>query len=115
MNCGGMRTIYRPGEGRSAQLVRLSDLALHRVIVVHVVVVPDRLQIVARKGVGVDHPAEGLGNEPPVYGVAFFLRRHSEWPEDRPSVPGLGPPLPGAASRNAPVHMTVPARDAERN
>src|SRR3954468_22211639 len=36
-------------------------------------------------------------------------------PKTGPPAPDLDPPFHRAASRNAPVHMTVPARDAERN
>src|SRR5437868_13206402 len=81
------------------QLMRFTD---HRVIVIHMVVVPDGFQIVARENVGVHHPPERLRYKPPVGRIAFFFRRHSKWTEYGASVPGLVPALHRVASRDAP-------------
>src|ERR1700682_903961 len=120
MNCGGIRTIYRTGQvtlGRRAEwpLVGTLRIAHHRVVMIHVVVVPDGLEIVPGEGIGVQHPAECLRNEATVRCIALFLGCYAQRTKDWPPVPDLGPALLRLSNRNAPVHVPVPPSDAERN
>src|SRR6476620_4590251 len=109
MNCGGIRTIYRTRQvcicgARERILVGVLRIPDHRVVVIHVVVVPDGFEIVTREGVGVKHPPECLRNESAAGGVALFLRRNTEWSENWPPIPGLVIAFFLTQRRDAPVH-----------
>src|SRR6266516_6882801 len=97
---------------RSAQpLFRVAD---HRMLMIHVIIMPDGPEIVASESIGVEHPPERLWNEPPVCRFTLFPSGDTERTKHRAPIPGLEPALPCLPSGNAPVHMTVPARDTER-
>src|ERR1700680_3187537 len=116
MNCAGIPTIYRPLQPmRTKGQQRLFRLSEHRVIVIHVIIVPDGLEIVTGEGVGVQHPPEHLRNEAAVRGVALFLGCDPKRTKDRTSGFRLGPALLRLPNRNAPVHVPVPPSDAEWN
>ena len=94
----------------------LLSIPEHRVIVVHhVVVVPDGLEIVAREGVGVEHPAECLRNETPTHILALLLGRDTKGTKYRSAVSRLGPLVFLATRGNAPVDVPVPVCDAQRD
>src|SRR6266571_1118023 len=106
MNCGGMRQIYRrvqlPRTAAAALLLWILGVAHHGVIMVHMIIVPDRFQIVARERIGVQHPPERLRNEPAVRCIALFLRSNAEGTEYWPTILGLVPALLGVTRGNAP-------------
>src|SRR5437870_2267439 len=98
---------------RSPQpLLRISD---HGMIMIHMVVVPDGLEIIPRKSIGVEHPSERLREEAAIGSLTLFPRGNPEWAEDRPAILRLVPALLWVSRGNAPVHVTMPARDAERH
>ena len=76
---------------------------------------PDGLEIVPREGVHVHHPAKRLRDESTIDVLALFLGRDAKRAENGSSVFFLVPAILGVASRNAPVHVTMPTRDAERD
>src|SRR5712675_1567010 len=82
---------------------------------IHVVVVPDGVEIVPGEGVGMDHPPERLRNEAAVRRVALFSGRHTQRTEHRTSILRLGPALLCLTRWNAPVHVSVPMGDTERD
>src|SRR5687767_8378203 len=85
------------------------------VIVLHMVVVPYGAQIISGKDVRMHHPAERLGNESSPGGLALLLGRNTQRSEYRPRVLHLEPAVFLLPFWNAPIHMAMPARDAERH
>src|SRR2546430_13993846 len=130
MNCGGMRTIYRPTQSvRSPRKRRIRGVSSsrdpgslrpvgssqHCVIVLHVVVVPYGMQIVSSEGGSVNHPPECLRDEATARCVTLFLCCDSQRTEHRLAIPGFVPAFLLRARRDAPIHVTMPARDAQRD
>src|SRR2546427_4290764 len=77
---------------------------------------PDDARVVAAEDVHVHHPAEDPRQEPPARGGARLRRRARRLgAEHRPPVFRLGPALPLAQRRHAPVHVLVPARQCQRD
>src|ERR1700674_4981850 len=120
MNCGGIPTIYRTWQAwplrvrHRRTLIGVLGIPEHRVIVVHhVIVVPDGLEIIAAEGVGVEHPTERLRNEAPPGVLALFLGRNPQWAEHRPTIFCLGIPLFLTARWDAPVDVAMPVRNTQ--
>src|SRR3981081_2741369 len=113
MNCGGIPTIYRTGQvelaGALRRLVRTLGIPEHGVIVIHhVIVMPDGLEIVPREGVGVEHPAECLRNEAATRILALFLGCDAQRAKYRSTFSRLVPLVLLSAHGNAPVDVPVP-------
>src|SRR5437773_10433315 len=82
---------------------------------VHMIIMPDGPEIVARESVGVQHPPERLRNEPPIRRLTLFTSGDTQRAKDRAPILGLEPALLGLPSGDAPVHMPMPACNTERN
>src|SRR5712664_3752549 len=77
---------------------------------------PDHARVVAAEHGDVHHPAEDPRQEPAARRGARLRRRDPLLrAEDRPAVLRLGPALPRARRRHAPVDVFVPARQRQRD
>src|ERR1700674_213134 len=115
MNCGGIRhNLRRRATTADYGLQFLPSVPEHRVVVIHhVVIVPDGLEIVPREGVGVGHPPKGLGKEAPTGILALFCGRDTQRTKYRSAISRLVPLVLLSARGNAPVGVPVPVRDAQ--